>query len=470
VALAIGSCFVALLLGFFGADRDAARRSRDAAEREAMIAAAFAERAGPWLERRDVLRLSVLAAVVRDQIGGRALLLDQRGVVVIDTALALGDRQLALLSTSGGFQRQCTLADGSPLRESLSPVRFGGDVIGEVRLQCWPLSAVASGSGIVAGIDLTWFGLALLSCFSLVAAAAVLGHYWSARVRAATDVLIRLAAGEVAGSAPAADEAELQDLGMAMRELERGMQDGLHRVGEGYLQMAQQVVDGLEQRRLAVPGHGERTARLAARLAERLQLLPEDRRDLEIACRLCDLGKASIRPSILQQPGQLTEVEARSLERHPERGADQLDCVPGLRRIAKILRHQAERYDGRGTPGGLRGDRIPLASRVLAIASAFDLLTTCGDEQQPLSWQDALRRIEKLRGDVFDPWLVTLFAEVVTAAPPSTEGDREVLIVPGGVMPWRLGPSGEGEADEESLDERSELEIMLDDAPSEDRP
>jgi hypothetical protein len=54
--------------------------------------------------------------------------------------------------------------------------------------------------------------------------------------------------------------------------------------------------------------------------------------------------------------------------------------------------------------------------------------------------------------------------------PPSTEGDREVLIVPGGMMPWRLGPAGDGEADEESLDERSELEIMLDDAPSEDRP
>ncbi len=460
VALTVGAFFVAVVLGFLGSDRDAQQRARDQADAEHALATSLAERAAPLLDRGDVMRLSVLAAVVRDQVGGRALILDRQGRVVIDTALALGDRQLALLTTSKPFQRVTTLAEGVPLRESLAPVRFGGEVIGEVRLQCEPRP-------VVGGFDATWFGLVLLSCLTLVAAAAMLGHHWSAHVREATAGLMRLSAGEVAGSSPAGLESELQDLGSAMRELEKGMLDGLQRVSDGFVSMALRVVDALETRRLVPPGHGDRTARLAARVAERLQLLAADRQELAMACRLVDFGKASVRPSILQKRGPLTTDEALSLEHHPVRAAEQLECVPALRRIAKILRHQLERYDGRGTPDGLRGDRIPLGSRVLAIASSFDLLTTCAAER-PLEWQEALRQLDRAKGEVFDPWLVDLFAEEIEKDPPNAP-DREVMIVPGGTLPWRV-VAPESDEEEVAHELYSELEVMHDDFPFEERP
>src|SRR5204863_138437 len=85
--------------------------------------------------------------------------------------------------------------------------------------------------------------------------------------------------------------------------------------------------------------------------------------------------------------------EMQSLQHHPVRAAEQLDCVPALRRVGKILRHQLERYDGGGSPDGLRGDRVPLGARVLAIASTFDLLTTCASER-PLGHDAALQALD----------------------------------------------------------------------------
>jgi len=457
--LSIGAFFVAIVLGFLGADRDNQRQANEQAREEQHTAIAMAERAAPLLDHGDIMRLSVLAAVVRDQIAGRVVVLDRTGRVVIDSALVLGDRKLSLLARTAAFQRSNTLGDGEPIRESLAPVRFGGEIIGEVRLQ----RALQKFS---ASFDLTWFGLVLLSCLSLVAVAAMLGHYWSARVRGATDALIRLAAGEVAGASPECSESELQDFASAMRELEKGMNEGLQRVGDGYVAMALHVVTGLEKRRLVPPGHGDRTARLAARIAERLQLLAADRNELDIACRLVDLGKASVRSSILQKLGPHTDAEARSLEHHPVHAAEQLECVPALRRVAKILRHQLERYDGRGTPAGLRGDRLPLGSRILAIAAGFDLLTTCA-EDKPLEWQEALQQLNRAKGEVFDPWLVELFAEEIERDPP-TSNDRDVMIVPGGTMPWRMIAADEDE--ESGAEIQSELEVMLDDFPFEDRP
>ncbi|MCK5944484.1 MAG: HD domain-containing protein [Planctomycetes bacterium] len=458
--MTIGAFFVAVVLGFLGADRDNQHLAAAEAEHELQLAVATAGRAGPLLDRGDVMRLSVLAAVARDQVGGRVLVLDRAGRVVIDTSLVLGDRKMSLLAGTNPFQRVDEVGGDAPIRESLAPVRYGGEIIGEVRLQREPPTFRAA-------FDLTWFGLVLLSCLSLVAAAAMLGHHWSSRVRGATNSLIRIAAGEVAGTPLEAAESELQDLNAAMRELQRGMNDGLQRVGEGFVAMALHVVEGLEKRRLVPPGHGERTARLAGRIAAKLQLLDADRNELDIACRLVDLGKASVRASVLQKKSQLTPAEARSLEHHPVHAADQLECVPALRRVAKILRHQLERYDGRGTPDGLRGDRMPLGSRVLAIASAFDLLTSTGSERA-LGWQEALVRLEGAKGEVFDPWLVDLFCEEIRRAPPTE--DREVMIVPGDAMPWRVVETDYDDEEDGNAESQDVLEVMLDDFPFEERP
>jgi HD-GYP domain-containing protein (c-di-GMP phosphodiesterase class II) len=462
-ALSVGAFFVSVLLGFLGADRQHRALVSAAAQHARGAAASMAERAAPLLARRDVMRLSVLAAVAQDHLeaclGGeshadqpsaRVWVLDRDGRVVIDTGLADAGRRLPLRSRGGPVQLR---AGERGALETSAPILVGGGQVGEVRLSGEPGTARAA-------FDWSWFGLAMLSCLTLIAAAAMIGHSWSTRVRGATDALIRLAAGEVGGASEDASDRDLHDLGFAMRELEKGMNDGLKRVGAAYIDMALRVVSGLEDRQLVPPGHGERTARLAARLADRLQLLEADRDDLNLACRLVDFGKASVRPSILQKQGRLTELESSSLEHHPVHAAEQLQCIPSLGRIAKLLRHQRERYDGRGAPDGLRGDRIPLGARVLAITAAFDLLVTTG--ARPKSWEVALSELEAAKGEVFDPWLVELFVDEIRRAPP--QRDREVMIVAGSATPWRMV---ESEPDDEAVaEDDEELELLLDDEPA----
>jgi polar amino acid transport system substrate-binding protein len=147
--------------------------------------------------------------------------------------------------------------------------------------------------------------------------------------------------------------------------------------------------------------------------------------------------------------------------------AEQLECVPALRRVARILRHQLERYDGLGSADGLRGDRIPLGSRVLAIASSFDLLTTCAPE---LDCQEALQQLAGARGEVFDPWLLDLFDEEIRREPPAGDSDRPVMIVPAGSLPWRLDAEATGDVDDDGSFVAEDLEVMHDDSPREDAP
>lgn len=459
LALTVASFFVALLVAFLGADRDERARIEAGAADQARFAQQFADRIAPLLERGDLLRLSMIATAARDLTGARILVLDRTGRVALDTALVEGDRQKNLLTHGGNLQR---LVDqgGEPVRESLARVRFGGEGIGEVRLQAPLLVAPAT-------VDLGLFALVFLCCLSMVAVGALMVHHWSLRVRAVTDNLVHLASGQVV---PAKDEGapgELQELGQALQELEKGVLDGLHRVVDGFVGLGLRVVDGLERRGLVPKGHGERTARYAALLVERLQLLASDRRDIEIASQLHDLGKAWLRQGLLQKREPLTDGERASILNHPLHAAEHLELLPGLQRVAAMVRHQNEHYGGSGFPDGLRGERIPLGARILAIAATFDLLTTCGDDRA-LDCEAALQQMYADRGEVYDPWLLDLFAEEIRRSPPEVDVDRPVMILPVGSVPERLAEEA-GESLDEDDGGHKELEVMLDDGPPEDR-
>lgn len=465
VALAIGAVVVAALLGLLGADRLTQSARERAAALDLQFAQMFADRAAPLLERGDLLRLSMLATAGRDLHGARMLVLEQSGRVVLDTELVLGDRSLSLLAHSGAFQRVVERegGDGS-VRETIAPVRFGGEVLGEVRMQRDP-------SVVAAGFDGSMFGLVLLGGSTLVAVAWLLAQSWAARVRGATAAMVQLAQGQPTGQTLPSIDRELHELGLALSELERGVQDGLHRAVDPFVDVATQVADGLERRGLVPMGHGLRTSRYAMLLADRLDLQPLDRRDLDLACRLADIGRAWVRPSLLQKKA-LSSEEQQVVRSHPTLAAERLDCLPGLRPVAQILRHQGERFDGGGAPAGLRGERIPMGSRILAIASAFDLWTSCGDPA-PLGRDAALRRMAEDRGEAYDPWLFDLFAEAVRAAPNEASTSEEqgsdaksVMILPAGGLPTQQPAERE-----EGLDYGlgAELEVMLDELPPEDK-
>lgn len=131
--------------------------------------------------------------------------------------------------------------------------------------------------------------------------------------------------------------------------------------------------------------------------------------DLFILAALHDIGKIGIPDQILNKKTRLSPEEWEIMKKHPEIGYRIAQSAPELSPIAdKILSHH-ERWDGNGYPQGLRGEEIPLISRILSIADAYDVMTNGRPYQPPLSQDEALEEIKRCAGTQFDPYIVEIF-------------------------------------------------------------
>jgi HD-GYP domain-containing protein (c-di-GMP phosphodiesterase class II)/ligand-binding sensor domain-containing protein len=171
--------------------------------------------------------------------------------------------------------------------------------------------------------------------------------------------------------------------------------------------------------------HIERIAAYCRRLAEaaaagpRGPLEPEWIAQLERSAPLHDIGKVAIPDAILRKPGPLDADEWRLMRTHAQVGGDAIRAVLErqgrlgfLHMAVEIAYHHHERWDGSGYPGGLAGEAIPLSARIVAVADAYDAITSERPYKPPWSHEEAVRRILADRGRHFDPALVDAFLAV----------------------------------------------------------
>lgn len=165
----------------------------------------------------------------------------------------------------------------------------------------------------------------------------------------------------------------------------------------------------MEAREPNTRGHCLRVAGLSRHL---VHTIGEDRQTVESVERTAmvhDVGKMGIPEAILSKPAALTFDEFETVKRHPVVGAQMLHALaPGEACIASVLSHH-ERWDGRGYPHGLRGDEIPLAARVIAIADAYDAMVSDRPYRSPSTHEEALAEIRRCAGTQFDPGLARAF-------------------------------------------------------------
>lgn len=152
--------------------------------------------------------------------------------------------------------------------------------------------------------------------------------------------------------------------------------------------------------------HSQTTSELAARLGEALRLSPGDVARLRLAGLVHDAGMVTVPSAVLERNSELTPEEWDAIRRHPEIGARMIEEVPLLAATAPAVRAHHERYDGTGYPDGLFGERIPLFARILAVADAFDALTSSRPHRPALSRDAALAAIRDGRGTQWDPVIV----------------------------------------------------------------
>ena len=158
--------------------------------------------------------------------------------------------------------------------------------------------------------------------------------------------------------------------------------------------------------------HGFRVSKCAAIVGETLGLRNDLLSDLTAAGLLHELGAIGTPDDVLLRTDALTTNDLSILQRHPSRGAQVLSCVPELRDIADIIRYNRENYDGSGYPLGLVAEQIPLTSRIVRVASEYDLLVQPRDASTALSHQAAIEELSKGGGKEFDAQVVRVIGDL----------------------------------------------------------
>lgn len=157
--------------------------------------------------------------------------------------------------------------------------------------------------------------------------------------------------------------------------------------------------------------HAEHVAELMAGLASQMSMSSDEISLAFIVGLIHDVGKIKTPSDILTKPGRLTEEEFAIMKEHAEHGANMLAAIEGAEAVVPIMRHHHERYDGKGYPTGLRGDNIPLLSRMLAVCDTFDAMTTNRCYKMPVTFEECIEEINRCSGTQFDPTICKLFIE-----------------------------------------------------------
>lgn len=159
--------------------------------------------------------------------------------------------------------------------------------------------------------------------------------------------------------------------------------------------------------------HCERVGALAVAIAQELGISVTQRARLHQAALLHDIGKVGVPEHILNKPARLSSQELARVRKHPEYAEYILQAVPLLAHLQKIIRHIHEHWDGSGKPDGLAGTAIPIETRIIAVANAYDSLTTSRSDRDARSPKMALDILASEAGTEWDPDVIQALTAVV---------------------------------------------------------
>lgn len=194
-------------------------------------------------------------------------------------------------------------------------------------------------------------------------------------------------------------------------DVERTGRGGIHRV---YEQTVEALIAAAGQRDKTAEGHSRRVTRYCLAIGRAMSLSVDDMTNLKYAAGLHDIGKVAISRRILNKLGKLTDEEFLVMKRHSTIAIRIIEKVEGLQDSAPLIKHHHERYDGKGYPDGLSGEDIPLGSRIISVAEAFDILTSDVPWRDAMDQDSAIQELDACAGTQFDPTVVEAFRTAIT--------------------------------------------------------
>jgi response regulator RpfG family c-di-GMP phosphodiesterase len=212
---------------------------------------------------------------------------------------------------------------------------------------------------------------------------------------------------------------KLQDMNRNLEEKvrERTKQLALkhHELRTAYVQTVGALAEAVDAKDAYTRGHSERVGVYASKIAREMSFSKGFIERVYIAGLLHDVGKIGVRDSVITKPDKLTPEEYEEIKQHPEIGAKILEPVDFLADIAPCVRHHHEWYDGstRGYPDRLRGDKIPIPSRVILVADTVEAMTSDRPYRKALPLDTVVSEITKYSGSQFDPSCAEAFLRVL---------------------------------------------------------
>ncbi len=194
--------------------------------------------------------------------------------------------------------------------------------------------------------------------------------------------------------------------------LEKKVKEQTEIINTVYVRSIQSLIKALEAKDLYTRGHSQRVTMYSVSIGSRMGFSSAFLENLRRAAILHDLGKIGVKESILNKPGRLDENETSEVKRHPEIAMQILHPIPFFRSLLPVILHHHERVDGLGYPGRLSGNGIPIESRILSVADAYDAMTSDRAYRAALPEEEAMAEIHRCSGTQFDPVIVSVFRSV----------------------------------------------------------
>jgi response regulator RpfG family c-di-GMP phosphodiesterase len=196
------------------------------------------------------------------------------------------------------------------------------------------------------------------------------------------------------------------------QHLEQKVEEQAEKIRAAFLNAITALAYALEAKDKYTSGHSQRVAEISVTIAKELGMRKAEVERMRLAGSIHDIGKIGVRESILNKSTQLIDEEYQSIKYHCQIGERILAPVVDDEEILKMVRHHHERYDGTGYPDGLFEGQIPLGARILAVADAYEAMTSERPYRQAMSAEIARAEIERGKGIQFDPEVVDAFLSI----------------------------------------------------------
>lgn len=198
------------------------------------------------------------------------------------------------------------------------------------------------------------------------------------------------------------------------------------------LKSLQVAINALESKDKYTDGHSKRVKTIAIGIAKKLNKnvreINIEYKDVEWSALLHDIGKIGIREKILNKSGILTDKEFEEIKKHPSESAKILNPLRKyFNNCIEAIKHHHERLDGSGYPDGLKGEEIPLISKILSVADSFDAITSGRTYKHKVNNADAIAELIKCKNSQFDPVIVDAFIDYLSETTSMQETDKNIL-------------------------------------------